>query len=170
MTALVNLPFAQTFTFSRSIKAERRRADGSIAEMPVNKPRFDHAADGTRLGLKVEMGPYLGQNDRLSPIHQTWETDKAATALLEWQDIDGVVRRLAIYTMMVGATVQALLNTQGHLRQIGAVPGFLRNMAPVGAAGYVRYKSARWGLGSLLGGVDGALIVDDRQRVMIESH
>lgn len=169
MPVLVGNSFAATFVFGRPNAAERRMANGETTLVAANLPRFNHDPAGNRLGLLIEAGSAFGQQDQLTPITAEWAEPGDATVLMEWLGPDGTLYRRANYTKNPVAAVDAALSTIGHLRKIGAVPGFLANRAKPGQIGYVHYRSIDWILGSALLVADGVALGDGSGRTMIES-
>lgn len=170
MSALVNRPFANVFNFSRSITAPYRNANGALITAPVDTPRFDHDEAGNRLGLLIARGPARGQHDALSVVSGDWEIVGKATVMVEWLE-EGVIRRRALYTRSVRAEVNFCLMIMGHLRSIGAVPGYLPNVGAVEGqiGGYVRFANKDWPLGLAFDAGDSFVLGDGSGRVIIES-
>jgi hypothetical protein len=167
MAVLVNLPFAQTFSFSRGVAAPYRNAGGVTVTAPRDIARFDHDADGNRLGLLISSGTGMEDHDQAQVLAGDWEpggADRRATVFVEWDDGTAIQRR-ALYTQDVRATVDACLHIEGHLRVLGACPGHLANRG-----GSVRYKTVDWPLGDALSAGDGFALGDDVGRVLIGSH
>ncbi len=162
---LVGLTFEETFVFARPIAAEHRDAAGEIVEAAIDAPRFDHDEAGARLGLLVEGGPYFGAADRVSVPPGDWEIAGPATVFHELAGEDDVPVRRAYYTRSARASVNAILATAGHHRQIGAAAGHFRNLG-----GHVRYREQIWQLPVAIGDGDGAFISDgdDPDRPLIE--
>lgn len=167
MPALVNRSFAQSFDFARPVAASYRNASGAVINAAIDTPRFDHDEAGNRLGLLITRGPARGDHDALSVVPGDWEINGKATVMVEWAEGD-VIRRRALYSRSVRADVNSCLMIMGHLRMIGAVPGYLPNLGPE-FAGYVRYRNRDWPLGLALDGGAGALLGDGAGRIIIES-
>lgn len=163
MTALVNVAFAQAFDFARTIVAPYRNASGLLINAAIDAPRFDHDEAGNRRGLLIGRGPLRGQHDALSVVAGAWEIIGKATILFEWAE-DDLIRSRALYSRSVRADVNSCLKIAGHLRMIGAVPGYLPNLG-----GYVRYRNRDWPLGVALDAGGGAVMGDGAGRVIIES-
>lgn len=144
---LTSAEFDLAFTFSRSEAAIYRNAAGIEQTAPINAARWDHAADGTPLGLLIGAGSDLGHNDRIAidPLilpatlaDFTTVGASDATVLHHFDDGTGAMRR-AWYTRNARATIDALLAQQGHHLSIGVIPGL---RAPEN--GYVRYRGEAW--------------------------
>lgn len=163
MAALVNLPFANSFTFKRPNAAPYLHAFGTFQSADADEARFDHDANGQRLGLLVEAGPSNGAHDDVQIRSGDWEVAGDATVLFEYQDAGGISMR-AIYTQNVRQTVNVCLQNMGHHRTIGAVAGYLPNLG-----GYVKYANRNWQLGLALAAGDDQLLGDETGRIMIES-
>ncbi|MFN3749252.1 MAG: hypothetical protein ACK4SJ_11255 [Sphingorhabdus sp.] len=168
MPALVNRTFANTFDFSRPIAASYRDATGAVAIAGPDEPRFDHDPDGDRLGLWVTRGDEPLQHDALTVFSGDWEIAGATTVLWEFSLDDGIIRRRAIYSTTVRATIDACLNTLCHHRVIGAVAGFLPNLGPE-FEGYVKYRNKVWPLGFPIGDGAGNVIADETGKLFVES-
>lgn len=166
---MIGLPFANSFDFGRPSAAPVRAANGELVTAPVDQARFDHDDDGNRLGLLIEAGDILGQQDRLTSVGGDWTAAETATVLLEWMGTDSVVRRRATYSRRVKATVDAALATLGHLRFIAAVAGFLPPQQREDQSLYVRFSERSWELGAALVDGGGTAIVDQGGRLLIES-
>lgn len=130
--------FADRFDFRRSRAATYRNANGAPALAAVDQPRFDHDATGQPIGLIVDAGPELGQQDRVM-LRAAIAIDGAATVLHAITRADGSIERHAYYTRDATATVQALLGVAARHRAIGAVAGFLPRTGTV-----VRYRGRDW--------------------------
>lgn len=165
----VGLPFANTFSFSRPIVAPYRNAAGAIVNAAVNDPRFDHDIAGNRLGLLVTSGPAYGQQDACTALPGDWEGSGKATVLWAWSE-NGVLKRRALYTTNVRATINACLNVQAHHVFLGAVGTFLPNLGSATRAGYVRYRNYDYPLGNALGPSEGVALGSDDGDILIESH
>ncbi len=166
---MIGLPFANSFDFGRPSAAPVRDANGALVTAAVDQARFDHDEDGNRLGLLIEAGDILGQQDRVTTVPGDWASVETATVLLEWMDADGVVRRRATYSRRVKATVDAALATLGHLRFIAAVGGFLPPQQREDTSLYVRFSEQSWELGAALVDGGGAVLADQGGRLLIES-
>ena len=163
MSLLVDMPFVVTFSFARPVPGDCRNASGTLVTRGVNVPRFDHDAQGKRLGLIVGPGPIFGQHDNLHVRPGGWEVADAVTVLHEFE-VDGVIRRQAIYTTRVRATVDACLKIAARHRLIGALPGFLPNLGQ-----FVRFRAIEYPLGRALGVSATVALGDSAGRVLIES-
>lgn len=168
MAALVGLSFAQTFTFARSVEAPYRDAGGAIVTAAIDEPRFDHDAQGNRLGLLIEAGAAIGEHDAVQVRPGDWEMGSQATVMIEWAEA-GVVRRRALYSTDVRQTVNACLRICGHLRSLIAVPGYLRNYGDDAVPGFIRYRSMEFPLGGAIDAGDGFALGDDEGRIILES-
>lgn len=140
---LVKRPFAETFTFARSVSADYRDASGAVATAPINAPRFDHTVDGTAKGLLVESGPSFGQHDALRTV-AGWDAVDKGMVLHEYEH-NGTVRRVAFYTQAVKAMTDACLRSGGHHRELIVLDGWKRNRG-----GYVRFDGRNWFLGDAI--------------------
>lgn len=167
MASLTNRSFAQTFGFARPIVANYRNSAGTIIVAAVDEARFDHSAIGIRRGLLVESGPQAGQHDAVSVLSGSWEVSGATTVMVEWED-NGLIRRRAVYSTNVRATIDGCLNITGHMRAIGAVSGFLPNLGPP-FEGYVKYRNKTWALGFAIAASDAAVLADSDGRILLES-
>ncbi|RHW17191.1 hypothetical protein D1610_11620 [Sphingomonas gilva] len=137
----------EAFTFARPIAAQHRNASGIRVTAPAGSPRFDHDESGVPLGLLVELGPALGQGDRVrlaAPV-----TQPGPMTVLHAVLRGGAVDRRAIYTRDASATIDRCLAQTGRHQVIAALPGFVQPRE-----GRVRAKGEWWRLASVL--VDGA--------------
>ncbi|WCT72065.1 hypothetical protein PQ455_10435 [Sphingomonas naphthae] len=160
--ALVGLPFASTFSFSRRAAAPVRDSSGAASYAPANVARFDYDQAGNPIGLLIEAGDRMGFEDRCTPIAGSWETSDGATIFHAWAGADGVVRYEARYTRSPRAAIAAALASVGHHRIIGAAPGYLFNLG-----GYVRYRGILWTLSPALSVGAGRALGDFAGRAII---
>jgi hypothetical protein len=165
----VGLPFANTFSFARPIAAPYRNAAGAIVNAAEGEPRFDHDADGNRLGMLVTAGPDYGQHDAVAALPGDWDSARRATVLWAWAE-NGELKRRGLYTTNVRATINACLNVQAHHVFIGAVAAFLPNLGNATRRGYVRYRNAEYLLGNALGPSEGVALGNEDGDILIESH
>lgn len=165
----VGLPFANSFSFARSITAAYRNAAGVLVNAAVNEPRFDHDVDGNRLGMLVTAGPLYGQHDAVAALPGDWDTARKATVLWAWSE-NGELKRRALYTTNVRATIDACLKVQAHHVFLGAVAAFLPNLGNDTRPGYVRYRNTEYPLGNALGPSEGLALGNEGGDVLIESH
>lgn len=165
----VGLPFANTFSFTRPIIAPYRTAAGAIINAAVNEPRFDHDVAGNRLGMLVTAGPAYAQHDSAAALPGDWDTARRATVLWAWSE-NGELKRRALYTTNVRATIDACLKVQAHHVFLGAVGAFLPNLGNDSRSGYVRYRNTEYALGNALGPSEGVALGSEDGDILIESH
>jgi hypothetical protein len=163
MPALVGLPFAQTFSFSRPVPAPVRNPDGVVAVAAADVPRFDHHPDGKPRGLLVEGGGTLGQSDRCRALPGDWEVQGEATVFHEFEDAAGDVHRRAFFSTNARRSIDALLSSVARHRRIGAVAGYLRNHD-----GLVRYRDMEWRLPAAIAIAAPLVLGDDDERVLVD--
>ncbi len=143
---MVDLPFVDTFTFTRGRTAPYLNAAGDMVLAPIDQPRFDHSSDGEPRGLLIEGRPEFDQADRLRILDGAWNV-AGGTVLHHWQDDAGVEWRRAVYAPSDPmGTVNGCLNLKGHIREIAYVPTYLPNRG-----GYVMWRRRAWELGGVLG-------------------
>lgn len=150
------------FDFARSEAATYRNAQGNLVTAPVNVPRFDHAGDGTPLGLLVGRGSDIGLRDRVAIdplilpaelVESEEPEERMATVFHCWlPEGETVERRDAWYTRNTAAAIDALMRQPGHHRTIGVVRGF----APQ-RAGEVRLRARSWRTAGYLAAGTGVL-------------
>lgn len=165
----VGLPFANTFSFVRPVAAAFRNASGAVVNAAPGEPRFDHDAEGNRLGLLVTAGTVYGHHDAAAALPGEWEGSGKATVLWAWNE-NGELKRRALYSSNVRATINACLNAQAHHVFIGAVATFLPNLGNETRLGYVRYRNTEYPLGNALGPSEGVAFGNDDGDILIESH
>lgn len=165
----VGLPFANTFSFVRPVAAAFRNASGALVDAAVDEPRFDHDADGNRIGMLVTAGPVYGQHDAAAALPGEWEGSGRATVLWAWSE-SGELKRRALYSSNVRATINACLNTQAHHVFLGAVGTFLPNLGNETRPGYVRYRNTEYPLGNVLGPSESVALGNEDGDILIESH
>ncbi|MGH7027367.1 hypothetical protein [Brevundimonas sp.] len=164
MTPLVGLPFAETFTFTRSCAATVRDANGAPVVVGVNAPRFDYLAPGLRGGLLVEGPPLIAAADRLRVIEGDWAVPPS-TILHVWRPPGGEVTYRAWYagSNQAASIVNACLAQRGHHREITSVPLHLPN-----EGGFVRWRDQSWSLGGLILAEAGVALGQTPDRILLE--
>lgn len=149
MSLLVDLPFAETFTFTRSRAADYLDAGGEPATATYDEPRFDHAVDGQARGLLVEGVWPPPESDACRIRRLDWDglTAERGTVLHEYETLAGGIRRRAWYARRgeMADIVDACLNTAARHRLLAAVPVFLANRG-----GEVRWRDRFYELGGVL--------------------
>lgn len=152
------------FDFTRPTQQPYTDADGAPQTADVDEPRFDHAGDGTPLGLLVERGAALGQSDKAvlqaGALDAYLEID--CTVLHARILDDGTVERSAWYTHDPETTINAFLGTVGHHASIAVIPGYRENKG-----GYVRYRGFSWYLPGFIAVGDGSVLSDEADRPLI---
>lgn len=149
------MTFAGTFTFARPNAAPYRAADGRTLVAAPGVPRFDHLSDGTALGLVVEAGSDMGQQDAVAvrPGAMAIVRGVKATVLHERMDVGGAIVRRAHYTLDATVTANACLAQLGRHRLLAVVEGFL----PIRGA-VVAYRGRRWSPPAVIVMADGTPI------------
>lgn len=149
MPLLVDLTFAETFTFQRTRLADYIDAAGEPATATYNEPRFDHSAEGLPRGLLVESAWPPSESDVCRIQRLDWDglTADRGTVLHEYETAAGSIRRRAWYARRgeMADIVDVCLNTIAHHRLIAAVPVFLANRG-----GEVRWRDRFYELGGVL--------------------
>lgn len=167
MPALVDLPFEDTFMFSRGREADYTDAAGAPATAAIDAPRLDHSGPGVPRGLLVEGRPQTGFADRCIAQDGDWYAGlDRSTVLHEYETAAGQVRLRAWYADRAGPRqiVEACLNTKGWHRLIAVVPGHLPNRG-----GEVRWRDKFWSLGGLVvAEAATVLAVDIAGKILIE--
>lgn len=153
------------FTFARAEAGTYRDASGSAVVAPVNVPRFDHAEDGTPLGLLVDRGSDIGQGERLALdplilpvelVESDKPEDRMATVFHRWLPEGATAeRRDAWYTRNAPAAIDALMRQAGHHRAIGVTRGFA-----IQRNGEVRLRTGSWRTAGYLLATPGAALTD----------
>lgn len=160
------MAFADEFVFARAIAAPVANAIGVISEAGVNVPRFGYF-DGLAIGLIVEAGAALGQNDsaRLAAGVMAAAGVGAgvkATVLHAWrQEGSAALICDAHYTANAEAMIDGCLARVGWHAQIQVVAGYLHNWG-----GWVWAFGAQWNLAGVIG-TGSALIADGYGRPLI---
>lgn len=153
---LVDQPFADTFTFSRSRTADYIDATGAPAVALINAARFDHDVSGQPRGLVVEGRPQFSAADRLQVIDGDWAVP-GGTVLHEIETAAGIERRAWYAPADPEGTVNACLNAKGRHRRLAYVATYLPNRG-----GFVRWRDRFWTLGGVvLAGPGVAIGIDD---------
>jgi hypothetical protein len=163
---LVKRPFAETFTFARTVPADHRNALGVQVTALVNQPRFDHDIDGNPRGLMVRMGNNYGEHDAIATV-SGWDAGNAKYMVLHEYSQNDVMRRVAFYTTNGKALVDSCLRAAVDHREVIVLDGWKRNRG-----GYVRFDGRNWSLGDALAVADGPLaspvLADGEDRPFIE--
>ena len=160
---LVDLPFAQTFDFTRRRPAACLGPDGQEVTLGRDLPRFDHDAAGVPRGLRVDGRPSTWWPDLLKVKAGDWAQPRG-TVLHAYETFAGERVNSAWYAPTdPKAAVDACLKRAGRHRRIAYVPTFLRNRG-----GFVRWRQTDWRLGGLVSPDDGAVLAVDDDLILLE--
>lgn len=169
-TDLKQADFVATFNFTRPVPAQILDATGAAQTIAIDLPRFDHAEDGTPLGLRIGKGAQFGQGDaaQLKEVALPEPLDgQPATILHRFSDDTGAEHRRAYFTRNAHSLVNALLATDVWHAELGVISGFLPNRGAEGTAGHVRYRQNSWDLPVLLGDGAGGALSDNGDRALL---